>query len=90
MAIEGYKYQNGTHLADTGFLNRNQHKLEGFAVVHLGFGDFRMQGPNGAHIDFVRGGPNFEGQSGRSHYVSDNRNGALIAALLEAIQYADR
>ncbi len=83
--VEGHRMTgDGKHLADTGFMNRTRGALPGFSMEHMGFGEFYLKGPEG-RIDFARGGPEFEGQSGRSHYMYDDAGGELVEKLLDAM-----
>ena len=57
-------------LVDTAFLNAIQQKMPtGCEMKHLGFGDFALVTPKG-RVTFTRGAKDFEGQSGRSHFVA--------------------
>lgn len=83
--VEGHRMTaDGKHIADTGFMTRADHALPGFSMEHMGFGEFYLKGPGG-RIDFARGGPEFEGQSGRSHYMYDDAGGELVEKLLDAV-----
>jgi len=83
--VEGHRMTaDGKHIADTGFMNRTGGALPGFSMEHMGFGEFYLKGPGG-RIDFARGGPEFEGQSGRSHYMYDDAGGELVEKLLDAM-----
>jgi len=83
--VEGHRMTaDGKHIADTGFMTRANHALPGFSMEHMGFGEFYLKGPEG-RIDFARGGPEFEGQSGRSHYMYDDAGGELVEKLLAAV-----
>ena len=83
--VEGHRMTgDGKHIADSGFMGRTGGALPGFSMEHMGFGEFYLKGPEG-RIDFARGGPEFEGQSGRSHYMYDDAGGALVEKLLDAM-----
>jgi hypothetical protein len=83
---EGHRMTaDGKHIADTEFMRRADRALPDFTMEHMGFGEFYLKGPDGARIDFARGGPEFEGQSGRSHYMYDNQGGELVNKLLDAM-----
>ena len=64
-----HKVENNLFV-DTAFLNAIQQKMPpGCEMKHLGFGDFTMVTPKG-RVTFTRGAKDFEGQSGRSHFVA--------------------
>jgi DNA-binding MarR family transcriptional regulator len=69
----GHIFKDGKNIyVDTAFVqlasNNASTVLPGFVVKHMGFGEFEMEGPGGARIEFDRmRGREFPGQSGRSH-----------------------
>ena len=62
-----YTSPDGTVLADTAFLN-SLGGVQGVSLQHMGFGEFFADTPKG-RVDFIRGGADFPGKSGRSHKV---------------------
>jgi len=62
-----YTSPDGTVLADSAFLN-SLGGVRGVALQHMGFGEFFADTPKG-RVDFIRGGADFPGKSGRSHKV---------------------
>jgi hypothetical protein len=72
---------------DTDFINNVQYVVPGAELIHMGFGEFYLQTPRG-RIDFDRmRGKDFPGQSGRSHWMTDDKNGKLVA---EAVRLMER
>ena len=62
-----YTAPDGTVLVDTAFLN-SLGGIRGVSLQHMGFGEFFADTPKG-RVDFIRGGADFPGKSGRSHKV---------------------
>lgn len=85
-AVGHHHKSGGKWYADTAFLNNLSGVLPGFSMQHIGFGEFALKGPDGEiEFDRVRG-KEFEGQSGRSHQVYDNKGGKLVAKLIKSME----
>jgi hypothetical protein len=72
---------------DTDFINKVQYAYPKAVLNHMGFGEFYLETPDG-RLDFNRmAGKNFDGQSGRSHLLQDDKNGKVIK---KAIKHMER
>jgi len=87
---KGHHHKSGKdYYVDTAFMNSIRGVLKGFELKHLGFGEFYLDGGKQGQIEFDRmRGKNFEGQSGRSHKLYDDKGGKLIAKLIKAMEKA--
>jgi hypothetical protein len=77
-----FRGEDGRMLADTSFITGCQ-RIPGVSIKHMGFGEFYANTPEG-RVDFARGGPDFPGKVGRSHYIYGPGADWLIAEMEKA------
>jgi len=77
-----FRGEDGRMLADTSFITASQ-RIPGVSIEHMGFGEFYANTPEG-RVDFARGGPDFPGKVGRSHYIYGPGADWLIAEMEKA------
>ena len=77
-----FRGEDGRMLADTSFITDSQ-RVPGVSLSHMGFGEFYAKTPKG-RVDFARGGPDFPGKVGRSHYIYGPGAEWLIAEMEKA------
>ena len=84
LAGSGHHHQDGKdYYADTAFMNAIRSAWPQAELKHMGFGEFTLMTPGGGEIEFDRGrGKDFPEQSGRSHKLYDNKNGAAVKELI--------
>jgi hypothetical protein len=81
----GHHHVSGDeYYVDTAFLNAiNRLPSQEWSVRHMGFGEFVVEGPQGASVEVDRmRGRQFPGQSGRSHKLYDTKGGTKQAKRL--------
>jgi len=74
--------KNGKLFVDSDFVNFSKGKLPGNGLKHAGYGDFYLDLVGGV-ITFMRHHDKFDGMSGRSHTMSDDKGGKLMAQLIK-------
>lgn len=88
--IGHYHVQGDKTYADTAFMNVIGNTIPGMEMRHLGFGEFELTGDKGTvQFDRMRG-KDFEGQSGRSHLVYDDKGGKLVKELIDKLKKAGK
>jgi len=86
----GHHHKSGKdYYADTACMNSIRGVMPGFEMKHLGFGEFYLDGGSQGRIEFDRlRGKNFDGQSGRSHKLYDDKGGKLVKKLIKRMEKA--
>ena len=88
---DGHYHIDGNKIyVDSNFVNSSQNLISGSKLEHMGFGEFYLDTPGG-RIDFDRmRGKDFDGQSGRSHLLTDEVGGKLAKKLVKKMAQSGR